>query len=415
MEPNISIVIPVYNAALYLDECISSILGQSFSSYELICIDDGSSDNSLKILEGYAKKDSRVKIFHQKNKGAGTARNLGLQHATGEYILFLDADDFFEQNMFLNLFREAEAKNADIVVCNADEYDTTDSEYYDSTFIYYYPTGLIFFSASDIEKDIFNFTCPAPWNKLFRKSFIDEQQILFQELKSTNDLAFVYSAFACCSRIAILDEVLVHYRMNNKNSLQGSNNKDMLDAFRALACLKKFLLSRNYFFRYTYSFLKLVGRAGIYTLANVSPERFKKETMSDQLCYYLSFLVGDDTNNRIDFCKQPILIYGAGELSVVMVRCLVELIGIEKNHIMVVVSSLNNNKEFVCDIPVAEINSHNVKENPTVIICSSVVSSRKSMLLNAQQLGYTNIVLFDDMDILCLLKDIVCRNNKHNY
>ena len=95
---NISIIIPVYNIEKYLKCCLNSILEQTFQEFEVICVDDGSTDHSLEILEEYKKKDKRIRIFTQENKYAGVARNNGLKHAKGEYVLFLDADDFLEKD-----------------------------------------------------------------------------------------------------------------------------------------------------------------------------------------------------------------------------------------------------------------------------------------------------------------------------
>lgn len=96
----ISIIVPVYNAEKYLDRCVESILGQTFSDFELILVDDGSPDNSGKLCDKWAKKDHRIKVVHQANKGAGAARNAGLRIAEGRYIGFVDSDNWIEVNMY---------------------------------------------------------------------------------------------------------------------------------------------------------------------------------------------------------------------------------------------------------------------------------------------------------------------------
>ena len=102
----VSIIIPVFNTGNFLNNCLNSILKQSFEDFEVICVDDGSTDNSLNILKSYENKDYRIKIFTQNNKGAGAARNLGLKHVNGEYILFADSDDWFEDNAFQFLYNQ---------------------------------------------------------------------------------------------------------------------------------------------------------------------------------------------------------------------------------------------------------------------------------------------------------------------
>ena len=97
--PKISLVIPVYNTEKYLEQCLDSVLAQTFTDFEVICVDDGSTDKSIKILSEYQKKDSRIKVVFEAHKGVGNARNVGLKMATGDFIQFLDSDDFFEPIM----------------------------------------------------------------------------------------------------------------------------------------------------------------------------------------------------------------------------------------------------------------------------------------------------------------------------
>ena len=130
-EPKISIIIPIYNVEKYLRECLDSCTNQTLKDIEIICVDDASPDNSIKILEEYQVKDSRIKIFrHKKNKNLGAARNTGLEHATGEYIWFVDSDDWIEPTMYEVLLKEAFKNNSKLVACKTqyfcdDHYDET--------------------------------------------------------------------------------------------------------------------------------------------------------------------------------------------------------------------------------------------------------------------------------------------------
>lgn len=396
----ISIIIPVYNAALYIDKCLASVLEQSFSSFEVICVDDGSSDASVNILKSLAQKDDRIKIICQENQGAGAARNLGLQQADGQYLLFLDADDFFAPNMLQRLWDVAEEKNADIVVCNADKYDTINKVFCDWSIIDYYPSGQDIFASEDIPDDIFNFTVSAPWNKLFRREFVLDHDLFFQNIKSSNDLAFVYSALACCSRIAIIDETFVHYRVNNPNSLQGSSRKDTLDAFRALACLNDFLCTRKMSSAYANSFCKLVGDIGIYTLANIPLERFKQEITSRNLLDYLLSLLDINSGKNVEFGNCDVLVYGAGQQATVLIRCLVELLGVNKKKIKVAVSSVTGTEKTEYDISVREITKCSNSAPIKLVVSASRESSRLAMVENAQNLGYEDITYYTDVEVL---------------
>ena len=119
----ISIIIPVYNVEKYLRECLNSILNQTFQDFEIICVDDGSTDKSLEILQEYKRKDDRFVILQQRHSGAGSARNNGIRLAAGKYIQFLDSDDYFEPTLLEEMFDHAEKFDADLTVCSSRKVD----------------------------------------------------------------------------------------------------------------------------------------------------------------------------------------------------------------------------------------------------------------------------------------------------
>ena len=119
----VSVIIPVYNAEKYLRQCLDSVLGQTLKEIELICVDDGSTDRSMEILLEYASKDKRIRVITQKNGGPGKARNTALPYATGKYISFLDADDWFEQDFLEKMFDRSDEVQADICICETQRFD----------------------------------------------------------------------------------------------------------------------------------------------------------------------------------------------------------------------------------------------------------------------------------------------------
>ena len=127
--PKISVLIPIYNVEKYLRECLESLVNQTFQDIEFICINDGSTDSSLKILEEYAQKDSRIKIINKENSGYGASMNMGLDAASGEYIGIVESDDFVSSNMFEDLYNLAEKNNADIVKSDYYTYLTSKNQY----------------------------------------------------------------------------------------------------------------------------------------------------------------------------------------------------------------------------------------------------------------------------------------------
>ena len=119
---DVSVILPAWNVSPYLRQCLDSIVSQTLTNIEIICVDDGSTDGTLDILREYAEKDSRILVIHQENQGAGAARNNAMRYAKGKYLSFLDSDDFFEPDMLEKSWEAAERNNADIVVFGCDFY-----------------------------------------------------------------------------------------------------------------------------------------------------------------------------------------------------------------------------------------------------------------------------------------------------
>ena len=191
--PKVSVIIPVYNVEEYLCKCLDSVINQTLKEIEIICVDDGSTDNSLEILKEYATKDNRITIITQKNLYAGVARNSGLAQAKGEYLSFLDSDDFFELNMLKESYKKAIAEKADIVIFGYKQYNVLDKSV---TIKNGFNDKLLQFDnkSSEYKKHIFEITNPMPWNKLYSSRYIKSKQIQFQALPVANDLYFVYAA-----------------------------------------------------------------------------------------------------------------------------------------------------------------------------------------------------------------------------
>ena len=191
----VSVIIPVFNAEKYISTCIESLISQSYSDFEIICVDDGSTDNSPRILQQYMSMDPRIKIIEQKNQFAGNARNTGMEVASGKYCMFLDVDDFFEKNMIELQVRQIERDHADICICDADIYDDQAGTFRKSEWLLaksYIPH--VPFNREEIKDHIFFIKTPAAWNMIISSAFIKEHALKFQETKNTNDLYFTYAA-----------------------------------------------------------------------------------------------------------------------------------------------------------------------------------------------------------------------------
>lgn len=247
----LSVIIPVYNVEDYLKECLDSVCNQTLNDLEIICINDGSTDNSLNILNQYTQKDERIKIITKENGGQASARNLGIKEATGEYIAFVDSDDFIEKDMFEKMYLKAHDNNLDLVMCKVSLYDNETAEINDVA--WYYMLGVF----REFDKDIFNhndtkdFTCEiavTPYNKLYKTSLLKDKDILFPEGLIFEDEKFFYDVYLQSKRVSIVDESLYYYRINRKGSTVDINKDndytDIIEIYKQIR--ETFSQTNNY-------------------------------------------------------------------------------------------------------------------------------------------------------------------------
>lgn len=210
-----SIIIPVYQVAPYLPECLDSILAQTERDWEAILVDDGSTDDSGAICDAYAQKESRFRVIHQKNAGAANAKNTGLDFAKGEYIAFLDSDDTVApQWLEISL---AAMKNADVVEYGFDLH--TLQGYRHSELL---PTAE--FSAEEyLNQYIDHWQCSLFWNKLFRAKLLDNIRF-HKERRCIDDEFFTYKVVACAEKIVRIPDVLYHYRQRKSSAVSSDRN-----------------------------------------------------------------------------------------------------------------------------------------------------------------------------------------------
>ena len=245
----ISVIVPVYNVEKYLRQCLDSITGQTLTNLEIICVDDGSTDGSMDILEEYAAKDDRIIILKQENGGAGKARNTGLTAAKGRYLSFLDSDDFFEPDMLESAWREIRKKKASFVVFRSDAYHTGKGQFSampltirDREIVFSEPL-----TYRSTRGNVFLALMGWAWDKLYDADFIRRNGLKFQEIRTTNDMVFVLSALLLADSYAVIDRVLAHYRMNDVSSLSNTRERSWFCFHDALAALKENIVSYGMF------------------------------------------------------------------------------------------------------------------------------------------------------------------------
>ncbi len=219
MQPLVSIIIPVYNAERFLRETLDSLVEQTYKHFEVICVDDGSTDKSLEILREYNQKDSRFRFIEQNNQYAGVARNNGLKVACGKYIMFLDSDDLFEKKMLFTLVKIAERKKIDILFFGFYHFKTNKSKR-SSMGIPYKNKHVC--TPEEHAKDIFKISQGVPWNKFYNREFVLNTGLKFQDLQSNNDVFFSKAIVIRAKRLLYLNKRFVNYRVNNNESIQGS-------------------------------------------------------------------------------------------------------------------------------------------------------------------------------------------------
>lgn len=206
MKPRLSIIVPVYNVEQYLRKCVDSILNQTFKEFELILVDDGSTDGSSRICDDYKEKDDRICVLHKENGGVSDARNYGIDHSNGEYIAFVDSDDWIDDGMYESMMSAIVENDADIAVCGH-RVVTADGQI-EETVVFEEPILLTGAEATiEILKDE---RMPSfAWNKLYKKRLFKD--IRFPKERIYEDTAVIYRYFDMAKRVYVLNRVYYNY------------------------------------------------------------------------------------------------------------------------------------------------------------------------------------------------------------
>ena len=270
---DVSVIIPVYNAKAYIEQCIQSVLFPCIVSAEVICVDDGSTDGTMEILQKLAEQDSRVRVYSIPHGGAGAARNAGMRYASGEFLAFLDADDFFEPNVLDLAWNKAQVENLDVVVVPSDNLYTDTGSFGD---LQGCRTELLPgkrpFSAKDVRQDFFRLFVGWTWDKLFRASFVRETGITFAELPSSNDLSFTFSVTAAASRIDWLGGLPLAHHRQYPGSVSAGRDKTWDAFYHALLALREDLEKLGLFKRFERDYINYCLYFSLWQMTTVSAE-----------------------------------------------------------------------------------------------------------------------------------------------
>ena len=239
-KPLISVIVPIYNVESYLNRCVESIVNQTYQNLEIILVDDGSPDNCPQICDDWARKDKRIKVIHKENGGLSDARNAGMKIATGEYISFIDSDDYIALDFFDTLLLVMEKENSDIVECSVGKFyeDGRFEEYSDDLAVTTFETesalsGLI--SENPFHQHV--------WNKLYKTQLVKD--IPYAVGKLNEDEFWTYQVFGRAKKVSKINKTMYYYFQRSSSIMGESYNIRRIDALEGKSNRQKYI-EKNY-------------------------------------------------------------------------------------------------------------------------------------------------------------------------
>lgn len=244
-KPLISVIVPVYNAENYLRACLDSICNQTLRELDIIIVDDGSTDKSGEIADQYALKDDRIQVIHQKNAHLSASRNTGIKRVTGEYIAFIDADDWIEADMFLSMYKVAKREGSDVVACGVTiEYTKDNKTYLEQVSQEYTECDPMNFYSLFIrlsQLNLFNYSC----NKIYRAQMLRDRNLDFQVEAPFEDIAFNLNVLMEVKAFSVIPDAYYHYMRRDVMTIISSYRPQFLDAHK-----RKEEVFRSFFTRF---------------------------------------------------------------------------------------------------------------------------------------------------------------------
>ena len=309
----VSIIIPIYNPGELLKRCLDSALNQTLEDIEVLCIDDGSNDETKDILKDYSKMDSRCKVIAQENLGAGSARNKGIEHSKGEYIVFLDADDWIESDMCESLYDYAKDLDVDLVlfdnVWHREDNSTTeiihfDKEEYNQDFIN------SVFDYKLLKDKIFNGYFGVIWTKFYKSSFLKENNIHFPNHNLYNDVEFHIKSLLLAKNISYFPKIFYHYDKSDHESIQTSyrGKKEAMVFYDVMVGIRDFLFEQNKMNELRGEFLDFAFENFILKLTEMSKE-FKQDYFLKIKSFFESIDITPNDFNNLNFKYLPYYVH----------------------------------------------------------------------------------------------------------
>lgn len=427
----VSILVPVYNTSKYLRQCLDSVVGQSLSDIEIICINDGSIDESLDILKDYQYHDSRIRIIDKKNTGYGHSMNQGLRMAKGKYIGIVESDDFADVSMFEQLYDLAEREKVDIVKSNHwfhSESMKNGDQYYEMFEGCPYNEVI-----SPIDNTMLFLKSTCVWTSLYRRDFLLTHDIWFNETPgaSYQDVAFTLKTLSCSERIYLVKDAFLHYRIDNMQSSVNSREKvycdcdEFAELWRYLderpkikAKVNKLIPPAMYrIYKWNLGRIARKFRLEFYErmvkelLALQKEKILDKRYFDDDIWNEVSQILESPMNEifetRVRLQSQDLLeegfvsclagrssiyIYGAGIIANKLLRYL-------KNHNIkvkcMIVENVSGNPSKIENVDVCGVKDI-LPNNDEVVLLGVKKNTQHEVLAGLENLGWKNIVLLDE-------------------
>ena len=277
--PKISVIVPVYNTEKFLKKCIESIINQTLKEIEIILINDGSTDNSLEVLQFFKEKDERIIIVNKKNEGASEARNIGIELARGEYLSFLDSDDYVEENMLEEMYYNSKKNNVDILISDYYRNEDEEKKYSASSYL-----------GDDLKKLTSKKCCleillyrvtPMLWNKLIKRQLFVNNNIKFpEEVFHQEDYITMIKLTYYAKKIMFLKEAFYHYVIHdNQGTKTSGKEKEFFDYYNSYIILEKFFKDK----RDGEIFLKKIYAEKIQLYYNYLKRKYKNTKIEEKL------------------------------------------------------------------------------------------------------------------------------------
>lgn len=292
--PLISILVPIYNVEAYLKQCLDSICAQTLKDIEIICVNDGSTDSSNKIVTDFSKRDNRIRLIHKANTGYGNTMNIALQYASGEYIGIVESDDFISNNMYESLYEKAKYMQADVVKSNYFIYQTNPEKVEILEVLHNCKYNEIFSPLDELE--IFDIQ-PSIWSGIYKRDLILDNNINFLETPgaSFQDTSFAFKVWLHARKVYLLKDAFLYYRCDNPDASVKSIEKafcicEEFNEIERYLCQNKLYKEKvlQYFYRrkyraYEWNYFRLKG-----ALQELFLDKLKYEFKQDILCGNIS-------------------------------------------------------------------------------------------------------------------------------